>query len=115
LSFKDVQTFSSKASKAEFARNYDQAFRFYIKTAEAYIHLSRSSIASDKSKQQWKTNASRALERAEKIKRFVEVRAPSGSANNDGEPSTPELNLTPVGINHFAPRTFTVKILSEFY
>jgi calpain-7 len=82
---------TSKAAKAEFAKEYDQAFRLYIKAAESFLHLSRSPTQSDKSKQQWKTNAAKALERAERIKKFSEKSAPS-------------LRLTPVAINHFSPR-----------
>lgn len=87
---------SSKAAKAEFAKEYDQAFRLYIKAAESFLHLSRSSTQPDKIKQQWKASASKALERAERIKKFVE--------SNQNIPSQRTLRLTPVAINHFSPR-----------
>ncbi|KAF8150612.1 hypothetical protein B0H34DRAFT_801552 [Crassisporium funariophilum] len=105
---RDAETCSSKATKAEFAKDYDQAFRLYIKTAESFLHLSRSATQPEKVKQQWKNNASKALERAERIKRFVEK--PGGSTNtsnvasNSGQPPANELRLTPVGINHFSPQ-----------
>ena len=86
------QMTASKAAKAEFAKEYDQAFRLYIKAAESFLHLSRQS---DKTKQQCKANASKALERAERIKLFVEK-----SLSNQ----SPSLRLTPVPINHFSPR-----------
>ena len=86
------QMTSSKAAKAEFAKEYNQAFRLYIKAAESFLHLSRSGAQSDKSKQQWKANASKALERAERIKLFIE-KSPASS-----------LRLIPVAINHFSPR-----------
>jgi hypothetical protein len=89
------QMTSAKAAKAEFAKEYDQAFRLYIKAAESFLHLSRSSTQSDKTKQQCKANASKALERAERIKKFV--------ANTPNHQS-PSLRLTPVAINHFSPR-----------
>lgn len=89
---------SSKAAKAEFAKEYDQAFRLYIKAAESFLHLSRSGTQSDKTKQQWKANAAKALERAERIKKFVEK---SSASSNIPSPS---LRLTPVAINHFSPR-----------
>jgi calpain-7 len=88
------QLASSKAAKAEFAKEYDQAFRLYIKAAESFLHLSRSPTQSDKSKQQWKANAAKALERAERIKKFV--------AATSNTPAS--LRLTPVAINHFSPR-----------
>ena len=81
---------NAKAAKAEFAKEYDQAFRLYIKAAESFLHLSRSTTQSDKSKQQWKANAAKALERAERIKKFAE--------------KSPNTHLTPVPINHFSPR-----------
>ena len=90
---------SSKAAKAEFAKDYNQAFQLYIKAAESFLYLSRSGgTQSDKTKQQWIANASKALERAERIKRFVE----KSTASSNVQP--PSLRLTPVAINHFSPR-----------
>ncbi|KAF8962724.1 hypothetical protein BDZ97DRAFT_1702205 [Flammula alnicola] len=102
---RDAEMISSKASKAEFAKDYDQAFRLYIKAAESYLHLSRSSIATDKCKQQWKTSAAKALERAEKIKKFVEIsRSNAKTGNSPSQTLAPDLRLTPVGIDHFSPQ-----------
>ena len=92
---------SSKAAKAEFAKEYDQAFRLYIKAAESFLHLSRSSTQSDKIKQQWKGSAAKALDRAERIKKFVEKSSDSPSGQQ-----SPPLRLTPVAINHFSPREY---------
>ena len=92
------QMTSSKAAKAEFAKEYDQAFRLYIKAAESFLHLSRSGgTQSDKIKQQLKANASKALERAERIKKFMEKSTPSSNVQ-------PPSRLSPVAINHFSPR-----------
>ncbi|KAF9485226.1 cysteine proteinase [Pholiota conissans] len=76
---------SSKAIKAEYAKDYDQAFRLYLKAAENFLHLSRSSSAPDKFKQQWKNSAAKSLERAEKIKKFSETsRATNHSSSSQG-------------------------------
>ncbi|KAF4614242.1 hypothetical protein D9613_007736 [Agrocybe pediades] len=100
---RDAEATSSKASKAEFSKNYDQAFRLYIKTAESFLHLSRSTTADDRHKQRWKASAAKALERAEKIKRFIEVpKTPSQSLST---PAPENLgHLTPIGIDHFSPQ-----------
>jgi calpain-7 len=96
---RDAEMTSAKAAKAEFAKEYDQAFRLYIKAAESFLHLSRSGgTQSDKIKQQWKANASKALERAERIKKFVEKSTASSNLQS------PPLRLTPVAINHFSPQ-----------
>lgn len=69
----------AKGTKAELARDYDQALRLYINAAQAYLHLSRtfahSSAASspitseDKQvRDKCKQEAKRCLERAERIK-----------------------------------------------
>lgn len=108
---------SSKASKAEFAKNYDQAFQLYIKTAESFLHLSRSTTADDKNKLKWKASAAKALERAEKIKRFVDKSRTSpnmGSTSGDGSnTNTANIHLTPIGIDHFSPRMFCKKCLAQ--
>lgn len=97
----------SKASKAEFARDYDQAFRLYLQAADFFLHLVRSGVASEKSKQQWKGTAAKALERAEKIKRFVDVSRSNNQAgsvpSSSGQPPA-VVSLTPVGIDYFSPR-----------
>lgn len=103
----------NKAAKAELSRNYDLAFRLYIKAAELFLHLSRTNKAQDKTEAQWKANAGKALQRAEKIKAFVEQSKPKLGTNikvADQESSLAhtsshsELSLTPIGINHFSKR-----------
>lgn len=109
------QTTSSKAAKAEFSKNYDQAFRLYIKAAELFLHLSRSSSADDRSKHKWKSSAAKALERAERIKKFVEAsRSGSNIASNPSYTPTNDLRLTPVGINYFSPRTSSRMVRFEY-
>lgn len=99
------QMTSSRAAKAEFAKEYDQAFRLHIKAAESFLHLSRSSTQSDRIKQQWKASASKALERAERIKKFVEKSSGSSSIPcTSSQQSAVSLRLTPVAIDHFSPR-----------
>ncbi|KJA22940.1 hypothetical protein HYPSUDRAFT_138453, partial [Hypholoma sublateritium FD-334 SS-4] len=90
----------SKATKAEYAKDYDQAFRLYLKAAEYFLHISRSTQTTEKNKQQWKVNARKCLERAEKIKTFSE---PSRIENN-APTAQPSVRLTPIGIDHFSPQ-----------
>ena len=106
-----TQVTYTKATQAELAKNYDAAFRLYIRAAEGYLHLSRSSgTASEAQKTKWKASAARALERAEKIKSFTEKqrigRAVPVAGRVDG--ASPgvggEVRLTPVGIDCFSPR-----------
>ncbi|KAF8905038.1 hypothetical protein CPB84DRAFT_1845125 [Gymnopilus junonius] len=105
ISEREAETTSSKAAKAEFSKSYDQAFRLYIKAAEQFLHLSRSSSAEDRSKQKWKSSAANALERAERIKRFVEaLRSGSNATSNSSGPPTNDLRLTPIGVNYFSPQ-----------
>ncbi|KIM39736.1 hypothetical protein M413DRAFT_446644 [Hebeloma cylindrosporum] len=106
-SVRDAEMAYSKASKAEFSRDYDQAFRLYLQAADYFLHLVRSSATSEKSKQEWKGTAAKALERAEKIKRFVDVsrsniQARSVSASPGQPPAA--VPLTPVGIDYFSPQ-----------
>ncbi|KAG5351927.1 hypothetical protein C0989_004474 [Termitomyces sp. Mn162] len=98
----------SKAAKAELSRDYDVAFRLYVKSAELYLHLSRTwsdnfSVQTGK----WKASAAKALERAEKIKAFVDKRKTSNQhdATSTVDTSGVSTILTPVGIDHFSPRT----------
>jgi hypothetical protein len=88
----------SKAVKAEFSKDFDSAFRLYIQAAESFLHLSRS-IGRENEKPKWKSSAGKALERAEKIKAFVEK---SKTASSDSSRS--EARLTPVGVDYFSPR-----------
>jgi calpain-7 len=61
------QTIYSKAVKAELESDWDQAFRLYIKAAESYLHLNRTTT-DEKLRAKCNANAVKALERAEKIK-----------------------------------------------
>ncbi|KAJ7270120.1 hypothetical protein B0H12DRAFT_1310818 [Mycena haematopus] len=90
----DAESAYAKAVKAEFSKNYDSAFRLYIKAAELFLHLSRS-VEHEREKIKWKTSAGKALERAEKIKAFVD---------KSSNPSRSETRLTPVGVDHFSPQ-----------
>ncbi|PFH46869.1 hypothetical protein AMATHDRAFT_68923 [Amanita thiersii Skay4041] len=96
----------TKATQAELSRNYDTAFRLYIKSAELFLHLCRSSPATGGSvqKTRWKASAAKALERAEKIKAFVDKNNTTpGAAGQKSDELAPELKLTPVGVNFFSP------------
>ncbi|KAK7057703.1 calpain catalytic domain-containing protein [Favolaschia claudopus] len=97
-SSEDTESTYAKAVKAEFAKDYDAAFRLYIKAAESYLHLSRSADH-DRDKTKYKTSAGKALERAEKIKAFVNK---TKSPLND--PSAVQNRLTPVAVDHFSPQ-----------
>lgn len=58
-------------------------------------------------KAKWKASASKALERAEKIKSFVAKQKASGStsvAEGDAPGIDSEMRLTPVVVDHFSPR-----------
>jgi len=103
-SHRPCQTFSSKAAKAEFSRNYDQAFGLYVQAAESFLHLSRSGAYSDDLKNQWKSKAAKAVERAEKIKRFMSKTTPPSLGRSPVERETSNMGtrLTPVRINHFS-------------
>ncbi|KAJ7807811.1 hypothetical protein B0H14DRAFT_3482866 [Mycena olivaceomarginata] len=95
-SSEDAESTYAKAVKAEFSKDYDAAFRLYIKAAESFLHLSRS-VDHDREKTKWKTSAGKALERAEKIKAFVD-----NSKASSSDPSRSETRLTPVGVDHFS-------------
>ncbi|KAF7350967.1 Calpain catalytic domain-containing protein [Mycena sanguinolenta] len=90
----DAESSYAKAVQSEFSKDYDSAFRLYIKAAESFLHLSRS-VGHDREKVKWKSSAGKALERAEKIKAFVDK-------SNDLLRS--ETRLTPVGVDHFSPQ-----------
>jgi calpain-7 len=57
----------SKAAKAELDKDWDTAFRLYVKSAESFLHLSRLT-SNETVRTKLKLNAGKALERAEKIK-----------------------------------------------
>ena len=103
LSNPALQLTHAKATKAEFAKDYDQAFRLYIKSAETFLHLSRSGVTTDKKRQRWKANAAKALERAELIKKFVDA-SRHASAATSAQSALPSLNLTPIRIDVFSQR-----------
>lgn len=102
------QALYSKATKSELARRYDQAYEHYVRAAELFLHLSRSSQeATEQDKAKWKGNVQRALDRAEKIKGSLTAKAGATSIPPPGPTSpNPPSNtlLTPVSINHFASR-----------
>ena len=75
----------SKAAKAELERDYDRAFQLYLKAADGFLHL--DSTTSDTSiRAACKTEAGKALDRAEKIKAI-------------------KRDLTPVLVDPLSPRT----------
>ncbi|KAJ3824781.1 hypothetical protein F5880DRAFT_1479544, partial [Lentinula raphanica] len=91
----------TKATKFELARNFDSAFRSYIKAAELFLHHSRHTSATESDKTQWKKSASKALDRAERIRQLSENSRPSqSSASGQSEAAT---QLTPVDIDYFSP------------
>jgi calpain-7 len=55
------------AARAEYAQDWDTAFRLYIRAAEAFLRESRAA-ASDARRSTLKSEASKALTRAEKVK-----------------------------------------------
>ncbi|KAJ7108465.1 hypothetical protein C8R43DRAFT_905383, partial [Mycena crocata] len=85
----------AKAVKAEFSKDFDAAFRLYIKAAESFLHLSRS-VGPERDKARCKSGAGKALERAEKIKAFAEKSGPAVATDLS--------RLTPVGVDHFSPQ-----------
>ncbi|RDB24959.1 Calpain-like protease palB/RIM13 [Hypsizygus marmoreus] len=103
----------SKAAKAELAKDYNLAFGLYVKSAELYLHISRSNHAHEVDRSKWKANAGKALQRAEKIKAFVDSQRGVSSTQHiptDGlnEASADTcLSLTPIGIDHFSTQEQT--------
>ncbi|KAF9029355.1 cysteine proteinase [Hymenopellis radicata] len=96
----EAESTYSKAAKSELAKKYDTAFRLYIKSAEIFLHLSRSTDQSDRDKSKWKGRAAQALERAEKIKSVTK----KSTAIASGATDESNITLTPVGIDHFSHR-----------
>ncbi|KAJ3863401.1 hypothetical protein EV359DRAFT_43220, partial [Lentinula novae-zelandiae] len=89
-----------QATKYELARDYDSAFRLYIKAAENFLHLSRSASATENEKSQCKKSASKALDRAERIKQMTEKsRSSTSSALGQSKGTT---KLTPVSVDYFS-------------
>ncbi|KAK2467728.1 hypothetical protein APHAL10511_000023 [Amanita phalloides] len=103
---RDAETAYTKATEAELSKNYDSAFQLYIKSAEVYLHLRRTAF-SETQKAKWQTSASKALERAEKIKSYVEKQKAGGFTGRVESTSSavgPDVRLTPVGVDYFSPR-----------
>ncbi|KAF9453717.1 cysteine proteinase [Macrolepiota fuliginosa MF-IS2] len=108
---KQVSTYA-KATKAELARNYDEAFKLYVQATESFLHLSRTTHHSEALHAKWKASASKALQRAEKIKAFAQktqekqkiagdvVLSPVSGGTSTNK--TADVRLTPIGINHFS-------------
>jgi len=63
----ETQTAYAKAARAELNQDFDGAFRLYLDAAKMCLHLSRSNCDAQ-SQAQWKADASRALDRAERIR-----------------------------------------------
>ena len=55
------QSLYANGTKAELAKNYDDALQFYIHSAQAFLQLSKSDPT-------WKKEGQKALERAKRIK-----------------------------------------------
>nr|GAT49101.1 predicted protein [Mycena chlorophos] len=88
-SAEEAESIYAKAVKAEYNKELDNAFRLYVKAAETFLHLGRA-IDNQRDKAKHKASAAKALERAERIKGFVEKSGPQ--------------TLTPVAVDHFSPQ-----------
>ncbi|KZP13760.1 cysteine proteinase [Athelia psychrophila] len=77
----DPQNLYTKATRAELAQSYDEAFRLYIRAAEGFLQHSRAQGEPGKSRS--KKDAGRALERAERIK---SVKGAGGSGSGTLRP-----------------------------
>jgi hypothetical protein len=75
----NLQTTYTKGTRAELARDYDQAFRLYVNAAAAFLHLSKTFTYSSKPsatitardaqmRDKCKQDAKRCMDRAERIK-----------------------------------------------
>ena len=92
-----------KLPKAEHLKDYDLAYQFYVKFAELYLHLVRSSQGPDSDAASLKAKAEKAIQQAEKIKAFVESPdSKSICATHPSRSSTAKNIITPVPINHFS-------------
>ncbi|KAG2153243.1 hypothetical protein DEU56DRAFT_955173 [Suillus clintonianus] len=60
----DAENIYARAAKFELENDWNNAFKLYLEAAEAFLHISRSSDA------KYRNNATKALERAEKIKQY---------------------------------------------
>lgn len=61
------QALYTKAAQAELGKDYDRAFRHYVKAAEQFLSLSRHA-PEGRLRTHYRGQANKALERAEKIK-----------------------------------------------
>ncbi|KAL0072512.1 cysteine protease [Marasmius tenuissimus] len=105
---KEAESAYTKATKAEIAKDFDSAFQNYFKSADLFLHLSRTNVGDERKKEKWKNDASRALQRAEKIKHFIdrsnEARQPptAGASTKEELASQQQTHLTPVSIDPFS-------------
>ncbi|KAH8833138.1 hypothetical protein DL96DRAFT_1584894 [Flagelloscypha sp. PMI_526] len=97
----DAEKIYAKAAKAELARDYNSAFRHYINCAESYLYLSSADGLADKTKGDLKASAKKALERAEKIKSFVNSTRQANKNSPAASGSMPP-PLRPVAIRHLS-------------
>ncbi|KAF5383408.1 hypothetical protein D9757_006162 [Collybiopsis confluens] len=97
----DAESTYSKATKSELAKDYDSAFRLYVKAAESFLHLIKSVPATEQDRLQWNSHASRALERAERIKLMTDKTRTSQKPPLN--PSEIAQKLTPVAVDYFSP------------
>ncbi|KAG9312146.1 hypothetical protein JVU11DRAFT_7434 [Chiua virens] len=67
--FQEAESVYDRAIKLEFAAEFQPAFNLYLEAADAFIRLSRSATSSLLFQAQCKENASKALQRAEKIEK----------------------------------------------
>ena len=94
------QTNYQKGANAELARDFDKAFRLYLKAAEQFLHLNRQTT-DERLRAQCKAEAAKALERAEKIKAVKQdVRPVAKDEFSDSEPyrSSPTVPLRSQGL-----------------
>ncbi|KAG6381977.1 hypothetical protein JVT61DRAFT_605 [Boletus reticuloceps] len=67
--FQEAESIYDRATKLEFAAEFSSAFHFYLEATDAFLHLSRSSVATPAFQAQCKARAAKAIQRAEKIKK----------------------------------------------
>ncbi|KAF5355468.1 hypothetical protein D9758_006317 [Tetrapyrgos nigripes] len=91
---KNAESAYSKATQAELAKDFDSAYRLYIKSAESFIYLSGSTSAGE-SKTRWNNSARKALERAEKLKAVLNKPSTTGQAETGYQ-------LASVAVDHFS-------------
>ncbi|KAF8141175.1 hypothetical protein EV363DRAFT_1203663 [Boletus edulis] len=67
--FQEAESIYDRATKLEFAAEFSSAFHLYLEATDAFLHLSRSSVATPAFQAQCKARAAKAIQRAEKIKK----------------------------------------------